>query len=37
MLNRLPREVVGALSLEAFGVGLDGAVSNWSRGRCPCL
>ena len=32
--NRLPREAVGAPSLEVFKARLDGA---WSSERCPCL
>jgi len=34
--NRFPREVVGAPSLAVFKARLDGALSNWSSGRCPC-
>jgi len=34
---RLPSEVVDASSLQAFRARLGGALSNLSRGRCPCL
>jgi len=33
---RLPREAVAAPSLAVFKARLDGALSNWSGGRCPC-
>jgi len=35
--NRLPREVVGAPSLEAFGVRLDGALSNLVQWKVSLL
>ena len=34
--NRLPRRVVDVPSLEVLKARLDGALSNLSRGRCPC-
>jgi len=34
--HRLPREVADARSLEVFKARLDGALSIWSGGRCPC-
>ena len=34
--NRLPREVVDALSLETLKVRLDGALSNLICCRCSC-
>jgi len=34
--NRLPTEIVDALSLGVFKARLDGAFSNSSSGRCPC-
>jgi len=35
-LNRLPKEVVGAPSLEAFRARLDVAQDTWSAGWQPC-
>ena len=32
----LPREVVGAPSIETFEVKVDGAMSTWWSCRCPC-
>jgi len=34
--HRLPREVVGAPSLETFKARLDGALSNLIKLKCPC-
>jgi len=34
--NRLPREAVAAPSLAVFKARLDGALSTWSSGGCPC-
>jgi len=34
--HRLPREAVGAPSLETPKVRLDGALSTWWSCRCPC-
>jgi len=34
--HRLPREVVGAPSMETLKVRLDGALSNLVCCRCPC-
>lgn len=34
--QRLPREAVGAQSLEALRIRLEGALSNPIYQRCPC-
>jgi len=34
--HRLTRETVDAPSLAVFRARLDGALSNWSSGRCLC-
>jgi len=35
--NRLPREVVGAPSLEAIKARLDGNLASWCSGWQPCF